>query len=67
MPQWKGEMHLSLDIGNVGHGVFWHVDEQAGVGDQKFRYSPEQKQFQVEGVTFKAGGTNLFFHRWTKK
>lgn len=66
-PQWKGEMRLSLDMGNVGSGVFWHVDEAAGVGDQKFRYSPARKEFHVEGVTFKAGATKPFFHRWTKK
>ena len=66
-PQWKGEMHLSLDMSNVGSGVYWNVDETAGVGDQKFRYSPARKEFQVEGVTFKAGRADPFFHRWTKK
>ena len=66
-PQWEGEMRLSLDMRNVGSGVFWHVDKAEGVGDQKFRYSPARGEFQVEGVTFKAGDLNRFFHRWTKK
>jgi hypothetical protein len=66
-PQWEGEMRLSLDMRNVGHGVFWHVDKDDGAGDQKYRYYPEQKQFEVEGITFKAGGADSFFHRWRKK
>jgi hypothetical protein len=65
--QWKGEMHLSLDMTNVGHGVFWHVDEGEGVGDQKFRYIPERAEFRVQGITFDAGSADSFFHRWTKK
>ncbi len=59
-------MHLSLDMTNVGYGVFWHVDEGTGVGDQKFRYIPEQMRLQVQGVTFDAGSSDPFFHRWTK-
>jgi hypothetical protein len=65
--QWRGEMHLSLDMKNVGNGVFWHVDEAEGVGDQKFRYIPEKKQFRVHGVTFAAGEPAPFFHLWTRK
>jgi hypothetical protein len=60
-------MHLSLDVKNVGNGVFWHVDEAGGEGDQKFRYKPENKQFRVKGVTFGAGEPNPFFHVWTRK
>jgi hypothetical protein len=60
-------MHLSLDMKNVGNGVFWHVDEAEGVGDQKFRYIPEKKQFRVQGVTFTAGEPAPFFHLWTRK
>lgn len=64
--QWRGEMHLSLDMRNVGNGVYWHVDEEDGVGDQKFRYIPEKRQFRVEGVTFNAK-SEPFFHLWTKE
>jgi hypothetical protein len=65
--QWRGEMRLSLEMTNVGYGVFWHVDEGAGVGDQKFRYIPEKAQFRVQGITLKAGSPDPFFHRWTRK
>jgi hypothetical protein len=65
--QWRGEMHLGLEVKNVGPGVFWHVDEAEGEGDQKFRYMPEKKQFSVQGVTFTAGQPAPFFHLWTRK
>jgi hypothetical protein len=65
--QWKGEMHLSLDMKNVGNGVFWHVDKDDGVGDQKFRYTPEKRQFRVQGITFRAGKPDPFFHLWNMK
>jgi hypothetical protein len=65
--EWKGEMHLSLDMTNVGSGVFWHVDQSAGAGDQKFRYFPEKKRLEVQGTTFKVGNTNSFFHVWIKE
>jgi hypothetical protein len=66
VPQWKGEMHLSLDMRNVGNGVYWHVDEENGMGDQKVRYIPEKRRFRVQGVTFKAGTPEVFSHLWTK-
>jgi hypothetical protein len=65
--QWKGEMHLSLDMRNVGNGIYWHVDEAKGVGDQRFRYLPEKRQFRVQGITFGASQSQPFFHLWTKK
>ncbi|MGC2298474.1 MAG: hypothetical protein WA476_06700 [Acidobacteriaceae bacterium] len=65
--QWKGEMRLSLDMKNVGNGVYWHVDEDKGVGDQRFRYVPEKKEFRVQGTTFGAGASQPFFHLWTRK
>jgi hypothetical protein len=64
--QWKGEMHLSLAMTNVGSGVFWHVDQEDGVGDQRFRYLPERRESRVQGTTFRAGGANSFFHVWVK-
>jgi len=49
VPQWKGEMRLSLDMRNVGSGVYWHVDEAAGVGDQKFRTLQRKRNFKSKG------------------
>jgi hypothetical protein len=66
-PQWQGEMYLSLEVANAGTGVYWHVDQDRGVGDQKFRYLPDSEQFRVQAVTFHAGNREPFFHLWTKK
>jgi len=60
-------MHLSLDMTNVGNGVFWHVDAAGGAGDQKFRYFPDKSHFRVQGMTLKAGTSDPFLHLWTKK
>jgi len=65
--QWNGQMHLGLGIGNIGTGVYWHVDQDRGVGDQKFRYIPHRREFIVQGTESSADQIESFFHIWKKE